>query len=127
MTPINPQGARDRGVAIRQARTSRVRAIRRRVVAGAVSLFLATWLLIAVVMASGNDPALAARKLASASTATGTTTATTATATGTGTGTGTTAAASGSQTGTATSGSASSSSSSSGSTSGSSGLTTRQS
>jgi len=126
MTSTNPEGARARGTAIRQARASRTRAIRRRVAASAVLLFLATWVLIAVVMVSGHDPALAARKVASASTASGTT--------GTGTtATGTTSTSSGSQTATTASGSTSSGSSSSGSSSSgttssssaTSGLTTR--
>ena len=48
-----------RGRAIRQARLMRVRTIRRRVISGAVALFVATWLLIAIVLVSGHDPALA--------------------------------------------------------------------
>lgn len=55
---------RERGAAIRSARAARVRAIRRRVVGGGVALFVAVWLLIAVVLVSGHDPALAARKTA---------------------------------------------------------------
>jgi hypothetical protein len=46
---------------IRQARIARRRLIRRRVVGGAVALFVATWLLITVTLMSGHDPALAAR------------------------------------------------------------------
>jgi len=48
-----------RGQAIRQARIRRVRRIRRRVISGAVALFVASWLLIAIVLVSGHDPALA--------------------------------------------------------------------
>jgi len=54
MTPTDPQ-------AIRRARASRTRRIRRRVVTGAVSLFLATWGLIGFELVSGRDPALASK------------------------------------------------------------------
>jgi hypothetical protein len=81
MTPIIADSRRTRGAALRQARAARTRAIRRRVATGAVSLFMATWLLIAVVLVSGHDPALAARKLASTSTTTSTTAATSPTTT----------------------------------------------
>ena len=40
--------------------------IRRRVIAGALSLFVATWLLITLTLVSGHDPALAARHGSSA-------------------------------------------------------------
>ena len=43
--------------------------IRRRVVAGALALFVATWLLITVMLVTGHDPALA-RQTKSAQTAT---------------------------------------------------------
>lgn len=46
---------------VRQARLARRRTIRRRVIGGAVALFLATWLLITVTLVRGHDPALAAR------------------------------------------------------------------
>ncbi len=46
--------------------------IRRRVVAGALALFVATWLLITVILVTGHDPALA-RQTKSASTQTTTT------------------------------------------------------
>jgi cytoskeletal protein RodZ len=46
------------GRAIRAARQRRVRAIRHWIVAGAVTLFVIVWLLIAVVLVSGHDPAL---------------------------------------------------------------------
>src|ERR1035437_2907502 len=74
MTPRIADSLRARGAELRQARAARTQTIRRRVAAGAVSLFMATWLLIAVVLVSGHDPALAARKVASTSTAAGTTT-----------------------------------------------------
>ena len=44
---------------IRAARAARVRAIRHRVIAGAVALFVATWLLITLMLVTGHDPALA--------------------------------------------------------------------
>jgi uncharacterized membrane protein YgcG len=45
--------------------------IRRRVVAGALALFVATWLLITVILVTGHDPALARQtKSASAQTTT---------------------------------------------------------
>jgi len=47
---------------VREARRARTRTLRRRVVAGAVALFLATWVLIAVELVTGHDPALASRK-----------------------------------------------------------------
>jgi hypothetical protein len=56
-------------IAIRQARRARVRTIRRRVIAGAVALFVATWLLITLMLVTGHDPALA-RQTSTASTAT---------------------------------------------------------
>ena len=45
----------------RQERIRRTRSIRRRVIGGAVALFVAAWLMIAVVLVSGRDPALASR------------------------------------------------------------------
>jgi uncharacterized membrane protein YgcG len=54
-------------IAIRHARHARIRMIRRRVIAGVVALFIATWLLITVMLVSGHDPALA-RQAASAAT-----------------------------------------------------------
>jgi hypothetical protein len=42
--------------------------IRRRVTAGAVALFVATWLLITVTLATGHDPVLATRTRTVAST-----------------------------------------------------------
>jgi hypothetical protein len=66
MTPS--PSARSQGAALRQARHARVRGIRRRVVAGALALFIATWLLITITLASGNDPALAANAAKAAAT-----------------------------------------------------------
>ncbi len=53
--------------ASRQARALRVRTIRRRIFTSALALFVASWLLIAVVLVSGHDPALAAHKSGTAS------------------------------------------------------------
>jgi len=64
MAEINPAAQRTRGPAIRQAHLARVRMIRRRVIAGAVSLFVATWLLIAIMLVTGHDPALSASSAA---------------------------------------------------------------
>ena len=52
-------------IAIRNARHARVRMIRRRVAGGAIALFVATWLLIAVMLVTGHDPALAHQSAAS--------------------------------------------------------------
>jgi cytoskeletal protein RodZ len=67
MTDPDPAGTRARGQAIRQSRLARARTLRRRIIAGAVALFVASWLLITIVLVSGHDPALA--KNASATTA----------------------------------------------------------
>src|SRR5689334_16513956 len=45
---------------LRQARAGRTRMLRRRVIAGAVALFIAAWLVIGLILVSGHDPALAA-------------------------------------------------------------------
>jgi hypothetical protein len=125
MTPMIADTLRARGAELRQARAARTRTIRRRVAAGAVSLFMAAWLLIAVVLVSGHDPALAARKVTTASTVSGTTTTSGATQTAT---TATTATTPTTTTSTATgTTSASNGSGTSSSSSASSGLTTRQS
>jgi len=50
--------ARARGNAIRQAFAIRRRRIRRRVIVGAVALFVAAWLAITIVLVTGHDPAL---------------------------------------------------------------------
>jgi hypothetical protein len=56
-----------------RSRAQRARALRRRVISGAVALFVATWLLIAVVLASGHDPALAAKATVASASSTQTT------------------------------------------------------
>jgi cytoskeletal protein RodZ len=56
MTDTNAQA---RGPAVRAVRLARARTIRRRIIGGAVALFVATWLLITIVLVSGHDPALA--------------------------------------------------------------------
>ena len=62
MTDINAQA---RGRAMRDARLARARMIRRRIIGGAVALFVAAWLLITIVLVSGHDPALAKQSSAS--------------------------------------------------------------
>jgi cytoskeletal protein RodZ len=62
MTDTNAQA---RGRAMRDARLARARMIRRRIIGGAVALFIAAWLLITVVLVSGHDPALAKQSSAS--------------------------------------------------------------
>jgi cytoskeletal protein RodZ len=57
--PNAAAAARARGQALRAARLARVRTIRRRVIAGAIALFVAAWLMITLVLVSGRDPALA--------------------------------------------------------------------
>ena len=103
MTDNNPQDARARGQAMRAARLSRTRMIRRRIISGAVALFVASWLLITIVLVSGHDPALAKRSSAT------TVASTPATTTSSGSDSGTSSTAS-SQTSNSSSGSGSSSS-----------------
>jgi cytoskeletal protein RodZ len=55
------QAARARGQALRTERAARARKIRRRVISGAVALFVAAWLMITLVLVSGHDPALASK------------------------------------------------------------------
>jgi phosphoglycerol transferase MdoB-like AlkP superfamily enzyme len=78
MTPTNASVAR-------HARAARTRTIRRRVITLALSLFVAVWLLITLVLISGHDPALAAHATSTTATtpsaATTPTTTTTATTT----------------------------------------------
>jgi cytoskeletal protein RodZ len=62
MTDINAQA---RGRAMRDARLARARMLRRRIIGGAVALFVAAWLLITIVLVSGHDPALAKKSSAS--------------------------------------------------------------
>lgn len=112
MTPLNP----DSGARIaRGARLARARTLRRRVISGAVALFVAAWLLIALVLVSGHDPALS-RQTASVA-ASGSTPATVSSSSNSGSGT---VSSSSSQ-------SSGSSSSSSSSSSGSGAVTTRSS
>jgi cytoskeletal protein RodZ len=61
--------ARARGQALRAERAARASKIRRRVISGAVALFVAAWLMITIVLVSGHDPALA-RKTSTGSSAT---------------------------------------------------------
>jgi hypothetical protein len=63
----------DDGLTIRQERRARVRMIRRRVLGASVALFMAVWMVIAVVLVTGHDPALA-RKTSTAAAAASTTT-----------------------------------------------------
>jgi len=118
MAQTSSEAARGRGPAIRQARLARVRTIRRRVIAGALALFVATWLLIAVVLASGRDPALSAKTAVAAIAGSGTT--------ATSSGQTSSEASDSSDTSDGSTGSAASSGSSSGGASAS-GVTTRQS
>jgi hypothetical protein len=65
MTPNRVPGAGGVRVApssVRQARIARVNMIRRRAVSGALALFVATWLLITLMLVSGHDPALARQR-----------------------------------------------------------------
>lgn len=103
MTDDKPQDARARGQAIRAARLSRTRMIRRRIISGAVALFVASWLLITIVLVSGHDPALAKQSSAStaassSSPATTTSTTTSGTSTGSSSNTGSSSGNSGSGT-----------------------------
>jgi uncharacterized membrane protein YgcG len=112
MTDNDRADARARGQAIRQSRLARARSLRRRIIAGALALFVASWLLITIVLVSGHDPALAKNSAA-------TTTASTSTS-GTSTTSGDTSSSSGSS-------DSSSSSQNGGSSSGVSSVTTSQS
>ncbi len=103
MSDRDSEAARARGQAMRSARLERASMIRRRIVGGAVAVFVAAWLLIAVVLVSGHDPALAKR--ASGSTvASSSTPSTSTTSSGSGTGSsGSDTSSSGSDTSSATS------------------------
>jgi hypothetical protein len=63
MTPItdSKDAARARAQALRAERAARAGKIRRRVIAGAVALFVAAWLMITIALVSGRDPALAGK------------------------------------------------------------------
>ena len=87
MTDNNPQDARARGQAMRAARLSRTRMIRRRIISGAVALFVASWLLITIVLVSGHDPALAKQSSATTVASTPATTTSSGTTSGTDSGT----------------------------------------
>ncbi len=115
-------------------RRRRARTIRRRVAAGAVAGFLATWLLIAIELTTGHDPALASRKAATvASSSTGASAASTSTASATTTGSGgstgsaTTTGSGGSTGSSGSTGSGRSQNAGSGSSTAASSVTTRQS
>lgn len=73
MAPTTTPDSRVPGASIRSARLARVRMIRRRVMGGAVALFVAVWTLLAVTLISGHDPALAKRSATSSSSGSGTT------------------------------------------------------
>jgi hypothetical protein len=79
MTPETAAAAHARGTAIRNARALRVRTIRRRVISGALALFVALWLLITLMLVTGHDPALARQTSSTTSTTTSTSSAGSAT------------------------------------------------
>lgn len=67
MTPnrVTGPGRADRRPAagnVRQARIARVRTIRRRVIAGSLALFVATWMFITLMLVTGHDPVLARQR-----------------------------------------------------------------
>jgi hypothetical protein len=100
IAPILSDMTKQDGIKLREARRARVRLIRARVAGGSVALFLAVWSLIAVVLITGHDPALA-KKTVTVSSAADTSAATTSsgtntTTTGTGTATGATSSSTGS-------------------------------
>jgi hypothetical protein len=81
---MNDTNAQTRAEAMRGARLARARMIRRRIVGGALALFVASWILITVVLVSGHDPALAKKSSAgTVASSTGSTTTTTSSATST--------------------------------------------
>jgi cytoskeletal protein RodZ len=113
MTPNRVPGPRGQASSgLQKAWIARVHMIRRRVITGSVALFVAVWMLIALMLVTGHDPALARQRTASVRSAP-TTTATPSTTA--------------SSTTTASSPSTSSSTSSSGSSSGVSAVTSSQS
>jgi hypothetical protein len=119
MTPnrtpsVDGRGRRIIAASVRQARIARVNLIRRRVIAGALALFVATWMLITLTLVTGHDPALARQRAGVHSSARSATSTPSTTAPAATTPAATTPAVSSSTT--------SSSSSSSGSAAGSSGL-----
>jgi uncharacterized membrane protein YgcG len=64
IAPILSIMTKDDAIKLREARRARVRMLRSRVVGGSVALFLAVWSLIAVVLITGHDPALAKKTVA---------------------------------------------------------------
>jgi hypothetical protein len=78
MTDNDRASARARGQALRHTRLARAKSIRRRIIAGAVALFVASWLFITLVLVSGHDPALAKKSSATTVASTPSATATTA-------------------------------------------------
>jgi hypothetical protein len=76
MTDPHPDSARVRAEAVRQARAARARTLRRRIIGGSVALFVATWLLITIVLVSGHDPALAKNSAATVASSSSPTTST---------------------------------------------------
>ena len=64
-----PAMTKQDGIRLREERRARVRRIRARVIGGSVALFLAVWMLITVVLVTGNDPALARKTVTQAATA----------------------------------------------------------
>lgn len=69
-TTDNKDAARARGQALRNERAARARKVRRRIISGAVALFVAAWLMITIVLVSGHDPALASKTSTGSSTTT---------------------------------------------------------
>jgi hypothetical protein len=114
--------ARERARVAREARAGRARSLRRRVISGAVALFVAAWLVIAIVLISGNDPALSKRSATVASSSAAPTTSVSSSASNTGA-TASNSASSGTSSNSASSGTSSSSNNSSSGTAGS--VTTR--
>ncbi len=113
MTPTNSdrEAARERARLAREARAGRGRTIRRRVISGAVALFVATWLLIAIVLISGHDPALSKQTASVASSSSSPSTVSSSS----GDGSGSTASASNTDTSSSTQGTSAGSTASSGS------------
>lgn len=124
---MTPQDRKNHGASLRQARRRRVHDIRRRVLASATALFVAVWMLIAVMLVTGHDPALATKR----STAVASTQASTSAHSGTGatvtTGASGTTATTAVAAKTTTAGSANTGTSSGSTTSGTSSLTSSQS
>jgi len=74
--PDSPAMTKEDGIKLREARRARVRRIRGRVIGGSVALFIALWMLITVVLVTGNDPALARKTLTQTATTAATSTST---------------------------------------------------